>query len=177
VFFCGTGFPERTELFEEVEWGGVDFRLFGNHWDIGPNHALFLNYRPGTLDNEEVVKWYSNSKISLNSHRLSKMGDFLERVPGGAKIAKAWSLGPRAYEIAACGGFQLCDDHRPELKEVFGDTVATYPWGDAVALQDRIAYYLEHEEERKEMARAARERVEPCIFVNRAKDAIKLMEV
>lgn len=178
VFFCGTGFPERRELFGSIDWDGIEFRLFGSTWDIGINHPLFLYHREGTLDNEAVARWYSNSAISVNAHRVSMMDDFLAGIPAKkAGPIDAWSIGPRAYEITACGAFQLCDDSRGELAEVFGDTVATYRWGDPDDLKDKIAYYLVHEVEREDMARAARERVTSYTFENRATEALSLMGV
>ena len=62
----------------------------------------------------------------------------------------AYSVGPRAYEIAACGAFQLCDNSRPELKEVFGNSVETYQ--DADDLGEKMRYYIQHDDERADMA-------------------------
>jgi len=83
---------------------------------------------------------------------------------------EAQSLGPRAYEIAACGAFQLCDDKRTELWSVFGDSVATY--SDADDLRDQVTYYLKHDRERQEMAQEARARVEGCTFQDRAREIV-----
>src|SRR4030065_2583401 len=98
---------------------------------------------PPLVDNAELIKYYCGTKIALNHHRTivgkDSRGEELH-------IDQAYSLGPRAYEIAACGAFQLCDDTRPELQEVFGDSVATYR--DGGDLRDKIAYYLSHDDER-----------------------------
>jgi spore maturation protein CgeB len=88
----------------------------------------------------------------------------------GGMVGDAYSLGPRAFEIAACGAFQLCDDTRPELREIFDDTVATYT--DGRDLQSTTAYYLAHDAKRQEMAQEARRRVAPCSFLNRAREIV-----
>jgi len=80
-----------------------------------------------------------------------------------------WSLGPRAYEIAACGAFQLSDE-RPELREIFGDAVATYV--DGADLRRKVDYYLTHEGEREEMALEALDLVQSCSFEDRAEQIL-----
>jgi spore maturation protein CgeB len=64
----------------------------------------------------------------------------------------------------------LCDDTRGELSKQFGDTVATYHSPDD--LRDKIAFYMEHETERLQMAGAARARVQGCSFVDRAQKIV-----
>lgn len=157
VYFHGSWFPEREVLFDSLNFNGHKVRIVGVGWDVGVGHT-----QVGT-PNIELVKYYQSTKIALNHHRMTTTVDSDELISGQ-------SLGPRAYEIAACGAFQLCDDTRPELEEIFGGSVATYT--DAQDLQDMIAYYLSHEAERKEMARAAFERVQPCSFYDRAYDIV-----
>jgi spore maturation protein CgeB len=103
----------------------------------------------------------------LNHHRTFVGVDGVEIhiAPG-----TAWSIGPRAFEIAACGAFQLCDDTRPELAEVFGDTVATY--SSAEDLRNQIGYYLAHDDEREEMAWRSYCRVQGCTFEARAREIV-----
>jgi len=145
VYFHGTLFDERAALFASLDFNGHKAHIKG----------VQLDQKSELVPNAQLVKYYQNTKIALNNHRPSGKGQ---------------SLGPRAYEIAACNAFQLCDDTRPELYEVFGDTVATY--ADAQELQDKIEYYLNHDAERREMARAALERVTPCSFYDRAHELV-----
>ena len=79
------------------------------------------------------------SLITVNPH-----GDFM-RYGGNMRL----------FEAAGLGVFQLVDD-RPGVKEWFrvGEHLITYR--DPADLRDKVAYYLAHEDERCEMAQAAR---------------------
>ena len=160
VFFHGTLFPERLELFEGTQANGRDVRIGGTipGGDQEENLARLLA-------NEELAQFYCGTRIALNHHR-----HFIGLVDNG-KRRKArifpHSLGPRAYEIAACGAFQLCDDKRVELWDVFDDSVATY--SDAGELGEQVEYYLTHEAERQEMAAESMHLVQGCTFENRAR--------
>lgn len=166
LFFHGTMYPERVEMLSpleeliddyEIEVGGVD-----PNWTDAPDFDDIWT-------NQDLAYHYAATKIALNMHRtiIGTNGDGLQRIGlQHIETGQAYSLGPRAYEIAACGAFQLSDDTRPELHDVFGDTVATYH--DAQDLIDKVKYYLANEGEREQMAAAALERVKPCSFENRA---------
>ena len=159
VYFFGTLWPGRKRLLMPVKrW----CRRHGVKANIG---GIGFEKKKGMRDNDQLIRFYTATKIALNHHRT------IRSVKNGVEThcENAYSLGPRAYEIAACRAFQLSDD-RPELGEVFGDTVPTYT--DADDLIDKIAYYLEHEDERREMTDAAYERVKPCSFENRAREIL-----
>jgi spore maturation protein CgeB len=161
IFFFGTWWPERQRLFKPLKrWakrhgykaqiGGVDFKR-----------------KKGMLSNKELIRHYSGTKIALNHHR-SVIG-----VDGNGKerhVQGAYSLGPRAYEIAACGTFQLCDDARPELCEVFGDSVATYSGPDDICAV--LDHYLKRPSDRALMWGEALKRVQSCTFEARARDIL-----
>jgi hypothetical protein len=140
VFFVGSGFPERHALINGVDWEGITLHLSGALW--GERRRL--------MDNAEAATYYRAASISLNHHRTTR--DYA----GGLHIPanSAYSLGPRAYEIAACGGFQLMDDSRPEAREVFGGSLATYRAGDSADLERQIRYWLAHPSERTLVAAA-----------------------
>lgn len=157
VFFYGTLWPEREALLSGLDLSRYEARVAGTKFS-GTMRGL-----PKVIPNNEMAAWYSGTKIALNHHRTC-------RTAGKGQIDDAYSLGPRAYEIAACGAFQLCDDARPELHEVFGDSVATYRDGDD--LQGQIDYYLAHEAERREMATESLRRVQSCSFLARAEEIV-----
>lgn len=167
IFFWGTLWPRREELLEAVQ--GLPYHVkAGGIWPYAKNRAEAEDSVARVIDNKEMPLWYSGTKIALNHHRefctLAK--DEEQYLDHG----EAESLGPRAYEIAACGAFQLCDDTRAELADVFGDSVATY--SGITDLRDKASYYLQHDRERREMAQAARERVRGCTFVERARNIV-----
>lgn len=153
VFFHGTLWPEREALFAPLR-------------DLP--RAQIGGY---TLDKDELAKHiipnpllaelYRSTKIALNHHR-----SYTESGADAIKPGQAYSLGPRAYEIAACGAFQLCDETRQELQDVFGDSVVTYH--DAADLRRKIDYYLTRDCERVDHALKAWYAVRGCTFEDRA---------
>lgn len=158
VFFWGTLWQERVELLDAVDFTRYDAKVGGAKMSEERADVLIGE----VIDNEDMVRYYCGTKIAINHNRKDKYN--------GGLIADAYSLGPRAYEISACGAFQLCDDTRPELFEVFEDSVATY--SDATDMQRQLDYYLEHHEERQAMANEAWKRVQPCTFQARAENIL-----
>jgi len=173
IFFMGSLYDERRALFEELlhlDAGGARFDIFVSK--MLPTGEFF--YHPfkspneehvGGMLNSEVVKHYQGSKMVISPNRTT--ADYFAKT----KIEKpAWSLGPRIYEVAACGTFQLTDGSRPELWEIFGDVIPVYR--DAEGLATLIRHYMKHEDERKELAEKAREKVQSCTFENRAQQIL-----
>jgi spore maturation protein CgeB len=85
-------------------------------------------------------------------------------------VEEAYSLGPRAFEIAACGAFQLCDDTRAELDEIFKGSVPTYSGPDE--LRAKAQYFMTHDQDRRDLAWESYQRVQGCAFVNRAQEIV-----
>lgn len=158
VFFHGTIWPERAALFAQLDLGAYKARISGVR--MGSDRETVADQ---VVDNDELALWYSGARIVLNPHRTVKSaGDHIA-------AGDAWSMGPRTYEVAACGAFQITDERR-ELHEVFGDCVPTYT--DASDLQRKIEYYLAHDDERQAMADEAHHRVQQCTFVGRAREIL-----
>jgi len=138
VVFIGGGYPERKALLGGADWTGIDLQTRGTLWhlnldveqgatDIGRS----TRYSEGAIPNEETSAWHRSAKIALNMNRR------MTHVETGGRIVSgtAQSLGPRAFEIPAVGGFMLSDDERAhELRAVYGDSVATVV---ATAASDR----------------------------------------
>ncbi len=162
LFFFGTMWPERRRLLYPLKrWA----RRWRPDWRVSIGGVGPMDGRAKRLiDNAELVKFYSGAGVALNHHRsISRSVDGKEiHLPG-------WSLGPRAYEIAACGAFQLSDG-RPELREVFGDAVAVYDGG--ADLRRKADYYMRHDDEREDMALEALDRVQSCSFEDRAQEIL-----
>jgi spore maturation protein CgeB len=144
VVFVGTGFRERIDLLEAVDWTGIDFGLYGS-WDmLGSRNPLRKHIAGGYQDNPSTAMLYRNAKIGVNLYRTSK---------GWGKdpemITAAESLNPRGYELAATGCFHV-SEHRAEVVEVFGAAVPTFKGADE--LGSAVRYWLQHEAERREVA-------------------------
>lgn len=163
VVFVGTGFEERIELLNAVDWTGIDLGLYGL-WDLLGSRSKLRQYiRGGVVPNERAVQLYRKAKIGLNLYRTS-MG--YER--NVDHITTAESLNPRALELAACGVFQI-SDYRPEVGETFGQTVQTF--SSAAGLNELIHGALKPVADgyRRRMADQARQMVKRETFDERAK--------
>jgi spore maturation protein CgeB len=156
VLIVGTGWKERQELLEQVNWEGIELHVLGLWLGIDKESPLAPYYAPSLVPNEQIPRLYSSAKICVNQYR-------------GA----GYSLNPRAYEIPACGGFQL-SDHRPELSEVFGDAVPTYD--GARELEEAIRFFLADEGSRLRLAQEQRRLVEPHSFDERARQVVAAVE-
>jgi spore maturation protein CgeB len=155
VLMVATGWKERQELLEQIDWSGIKLRLIGP-WPYLPADSPLKRYHEDVcMPNELLPTLYASAKICLNFFR---------------RDAIAESLGPRTYELAACGAFQLSDD-RPELRERFGEAIPTF--ADAPQLEGLIRYYLQAEDERRRLAQIARSIVQGETFANRAEALLR----
>lgn len=177
VFFYGTLFPERVVFFEEA-FDRKEFKNFDVYIDgLDSRKATTASVKEKQelmdkiMDNRELSYWYNSTKVAVNLHR-----SFVGTTDNGVEVyiepgkENPYSIGPRPYEVAACGAFQISDNTRPELKEVFGDSVPTYSNADELA--ELTLYYLMHERERKEKAALANLLVQECTFKNRAEKIV-----
>lgn len=167
VFFCGTRFPERAALLDGVDWSGIAFHDRTVWLSDGEDPLITLSR---TMPNTEVAAHYRSARISLNHHRTT--GDLRAQTQISDPVQ---SLGPRAYEIPACGGFMLCDDSRAELRDVFGDTVPTYDAGDPASLERQIRHYLTHPDQRDALRDAQYEAVRPHHWRARAASILDIL--
>lgn len=158
VLMIGTGWDERQKLLEAVDWSGIDIRIYGVWPNLTDKSPIYNMVWPVCIDNLKVPALYSAAKICLNFHRFAD----------GAQ-----SLNPRAFEIAACGTFQL-SDYRMELREVFDFSVPTFSGPEE--LGELVRYYLAHDVDRRHLAAKSKEAVSDCTFDSRAADAMTIMQ-
>lgn len=141
VLLIATGWQSRIDLLEQIDWTGIRLCLRGTWTRMRPESPLRPFYRQGSVLNVETPRLYASAAICLNLHR----GD-----------PDAVSLNPRAYELAACGAFQISDD-RAESRRVFGPRVPIFRTPQE--LSTLIRYYLDRPDERRAMADVARQEV------------------
>lgn len=168
ALFIGTGFEERQALFDGVDWADIHRVILGTMWDgVGTVEQLLSRLTA----NEDTAAWYRSAHITINHHRTTgQYGDGTHIQAGDAA-----SLGPRAYEIAACGGFQVCDDSRAEAGDVFGDTLPTYRSGDSADLERVIRFYLARPDERDRLAAAQHQAIVPHTWTARAAQLLSIL--
>lgn len=138
VLFVGSnhsGFGRMSVNY--AQFAGAELSVFGKFWEgtLTPE-TLKGQY----IDNGELYRYYANAGIVLNDHRQDMM--FYGFVSN------------RIYDVTASGGF-VFTDYMPEIAEAYGDSVATYK--DFDEFKEKLEYYLKHPEERKAMAKTARE--------------------
>lgn len=122
-----------------------DFALYGNWrmrkveefpFETPTYRKTFQKISKGRIPEDDVPTLYSSTKIMLNTN-----------------IQQSKDLGVislRTYQVLACKGFLISDPlPSPEMKELKGKVVFTEGYDD---LRDKIRYYLEHEDERREIA-------------------------
>lgn len=160
VVFVGTAFQERVELLSAVDWTGIDLGIYGA-WQTLPSRSRLRQYvRGSVVDNAYAVQLYQRAKIGLNLYRQSV--GFGRNAP---RITHAESMNPRAYELAACGVFQLAD-HRAEHAETFQWTAPAFTTPQD--LEKKIRAFLDRPYEREHKAESSRQRIGPHTYAARA---------
>lgn len=165
VCFVGTGYPERVELLEAVDWSGIDFALAGMWENIEGTRGTTTLRRhlvAGCIDNAETVEWYRGTKVALNLYREQTTGE-------RASTADGWAIGPREVELAATGTFFL-RTHRPESDELFPFLPA---FTSAEELELLIREWLPRDTERAALANRARDAIADRTFTEHARRALR----
>jgi spore maturation protein CgeB len=168
VVFVGTGFEERCELLGMVDWRGIDLGLYGSWGLLGSRNRLRRKVRGGMLSNDLTVELYRRARIGLNLFRTSAA---YGRGPWHYTLAE--SANPRTFELAACGVFQI-SQYRPEVAEIFGDSVPTFQ--DPHELQALVGRALNDADWRLDCANRARHLVAPHTFAARAAQLLADLE-
>jgi spore maturation protein CgeB len=145
--FVGAGYHNRQQAFASLSH--LPLRIWGTEWPESKPFDRLVQEQGRRLSPEEYVKIFNATDINLNLHSSSERdgvdptGDFVN---------------PRVFELAACEAFQLVDE-RSLLPECFtpGEDIVTF--SSIPDLKEKITYFLEHPEERRRIARKARETV------------------
>lgn len=150
VCFIGSGFPVRITMIDKLApyLRNKRFILIGQWWERLRSYP-YLRHRiiNKPIPPSEVVKYYNGAKIVLNIHRTPN--DRMENF----KYLPATTPNNRTFEIAGCRAFQLTSA-RKELPRYYkeNEMISFNGWKD---LQNKIDYYLRHEEERESIAKRA----------------------
>lgn len=134
VSFIGAAYPYRREFFQKMADMGVSVNLFGRDWG---------DYLPVN----DVVRIYNESKINMNL--CGSWTPDIKQIKG------------RIVEIAMSGGFVLTD-YAPYLENYFEIGKEVVCFSDAEDAKQKVKYYLSHDDEREQIAKASYERVLRC---------------
>jgi len=140
ISFMGAPYPNRIRMFENLA-RHYDLKIYGEGWDDHPIQGVTMSGR--RVSESEARSIYRNTGINLNLHssmdRDAIGGDFVN---------------PRTFELAGMGCFQL-SDRRELLPSLYAEDEVVQ-FGDEAELTEKIDHYLEHEDERREIAVNAR---------------------
>ena len=152
VFFAGTAWPNRVDLLRDLthRMADVKFKIalpanpYLPHPQIGQPKAAF-NWR---TPSPEFCRMANRSRITLSLHR---------EFSGSGNPELASTPGPRLFEVALAGSFQLTDSRLEEVATYyrFGEEYDTFT--DMEDCERKIRQYLEDGPRREAMARAAQE--------------------
>lgn len=160
--FVGTGYESRIEFLEAVDWRGIDVAIAGN-WqqtrEDSPLRKFLAHDIEECCPNEEAAVLYASTKASLNLYRKEAT----------AGHADGWAMGPREVELAATGTFFLREP-RGESDEV----LSMLPTFDGPEdFEDRLRWWLDHDEQRERVADKARAAVQDRTFPTNAAAALR----
>ena len=162
--FVGTGYPDRVDFLEAVDWTGIDVAIAGNWRDLTPKSELrkFLAHDvEACCPNDQTVELYASTKASVNLYRRE-----------ASESADGWAMGPREVELAACGTFFLRDP-RGEGDEVLR-MLPTFDCPDDFA--EQLRWWLAHDSARADAARLARAAVADRTFQANAARLLTLLD-
>lgn len=123
VIFIGTGYQSRVKFMKQVDWP-ARLDLYGwwpKEWLRYGTPLRKCVRSKSTTTPEETADLYRKAAVAFSLHREARYVGTDESIMRG----EAYSLGPRNWELAACGTFQV-SDFRQELVDVFGDSVPLY---------------------------------------------------
>ncbi len=138
--FLGAGYHNRVQLLPTLFDLGL--RIYGTEWPEDPPFRAAMpepNARQ-SADTSNLI--FNATRINLNLHSspwcdgVNPVGDYLN---------------PRTFELAGARVFQLVDQRR-DLAKALEPGVEVETFQDVHECRKKIAYYLEHENERQEIA-------------------------
>ena len=131
--FVGTWEPAREHLLDHLTES--DLGLWGNHWHrLAPGSPLRRCVR-GVAEGDRQARVLSACKITLNFVR--------------AQNGSAHNL--RTFEAPACGAFML-STRTEEQVDLLGENVGATFFDSPDELRDKIAFFLDHPEQRTAIA-------------------------
>lgn len=153
VFFAGVAWPNRVELLRKISGRLKDLRckfiLPHNEFLPQPDLGLpdfELNYR---LSNLDLATVQNRSKVVLYLHRVFSASGVDQ---------PSTTPGPRLFETALAGAFQLVEDSLPETSDYFDRDRELCYFRSADDCASLIRHFLEHPERRVRIARGAQSR-------------------
>ena len=142
VGFIGDYEIERAQSMFFLAQHGVPIRIWGPHW----NRKCQLSHPYLKIEGKPL--WGDDYAKAICSFDINFA--FLRKINRDLQTQ-------RSIEIPACGGFMLAERTNEHL-ELFEEGKEAEFFSTKEELLEKVRYYLKHEEERKRIAQAGRER-------------------
>lgn len=137
VTFVGQPHGSRRAIVKYLEWNGITVNTFGMGWPRG------------RVSQDQMIRIFNESRINLNLSNSSWNAHTLFR--------NRQQIKARNFEIPGCSGFLLTNrvEHLERYYRI-GEEVACFTGTRDLLRQ--IRYFLQHDDERQEIARRGYER-------------------
>lgn len=153
LFFAGTAWPNRVALLKQMldRIEGLKTKLVLPHNEHLPPPSRTLSLPESAyswrMSNAQFVQFANRSRVVLSLHRAFASS------PGGSPMSK--TPGPRLFEVAMAGAFQLVDLSLPETTDYFEEGREFVGFTSPADAVEKLEHYLRHPQERLAIARAA----------------------
>jgi spore maturation protein CgeB len=189
ITFFGQNYGSRSEYIKDLQEAELPAQGHGHGWLAG-----------GGIDPQEMLDIYSFSKISLNFSETPYYGfkkklNLLSKLVVGKELGRYKFTGhrlfdnikstvgtqrktikARTFEVPACGGFLLTGMPDDDLSEYYEIGKEVEVFRDRDELIKKCRYYLDHDSERQNIAKAGYERtIREHTYPHRFKQIFKFM--
>ncbi|MBU0484120.1 MAG: glycosyltransferase [Proteobacteria bacterium] len=153
LLFVGTAWPNRVSFIKKIE-----DQLQGYKYKIalpGNPHLPAVNLEAAPFSynwrtpNTELARFSNRSRISLMMER---------EFSASGNIDKAQTPGPRLFETAMAGGFQLVDQSSPSISKYFAADQEFVAYSTHEDCLEKIRFYLANPDLRIKIARQAQQK-------------------
>ena len=146
--FFGAPYANRVAFFEAL--ADLPLELYGEGWEAAATPLLKPLVKDGSrLSEAQGFDLFRACAVNINLHSspvlqgIDPEGDYVN---------------PRAFEVAACGAFQLVDRRR-DLAKAFADGRELATYGSAAELREQVVRWTADPEGRRKVALAGQRRV------------------
>ena len=157
ILFVGNSRHQFRKIIQDILKTNHEFSIYGKYWE----EFIDEKYIKGDfIKNDNLNKAYSNCKILLNDHWEDMVeNDFISN---------------RIFDALACKTFVISDNVK-SIKTLFNGCVIIYE--DYDELNEKLTYYLSHEDERIRLANKGYELVKKNhTFDDRVSELLSVIE-
>ncbi|EJQ52964.1 spore maturation protein [Bacillus wiedmannii] len=150
--FIGTAFENRLTFVDSISeyLAEKNTKIVGFGWEKLKNYERLkdkIQLLP-LAKYEDALQFYASTKININLHRSPSD----KELNCNSANIQAYSVNNRTFEINAVGSFQLTDI-RPDVAKHYIPGVEIERFNSAPEFIQKAEYYLEHVQERKQIAK------------------------